>query len=67
MHIPHGCGGFLWLWVGKGLLDVGEFLGCEVESVAVLPVWVEGHEVDVGVGNIGADDFPEDAGVQLIL
>ena len=40
------------------------FVGGEGEGDAVLPGGVVGHEVDVGVGDVGADDFPEGAGAE---
>ena len=45
--------------------DLGEFVGGEVEGSTVLPKFVVGHEVNMGVGDIGTDDFPEDAGAEL--
>ena len=38
-----------------------EFFGGEFEMTTVGPGFVEGFEVDVGMGDIGADDFPEGA------
>lgn len=48
-------------FVGELGADLFEFLGSEVESATMLPGFVERHEVNVSVGNVGADDFPEDA------
>ena len=47
--------------VNKLSADLLEFFGGEGEVAAVSPSFVEGFEVDVGVGNVGADDFPDDA------
>ena len=38
-----------------------EFFGGEFEMATISPGFVERFEVDVGVGDIGADDFPESA------
>ena len=38
-----------------------EFFGGEFEMATVGPGFVKGFEVDVGMGDIGADDFPENA------
>ena len=61
-----GCGGED-LFVFKLGADLGEFLRGEVEGAAVLPGFVVGHEVNVGVGDIGADDFPKDAGAEFVF
>ena len=47
--------------------DLLEFVFGETESLAILPVLVEGHEVDVGVGDVGADNLPNNAGAELFL
>ena len=41
--------------------DGGEFVGGEGEMAVGGPGLVEGEEVDVGVGDVGADNFPEGA------
>lgn len=41
--------------------DVFELIGGKVESFAILPVVVLRHEMDVSMGDVGADDFPEGA------
>ena len=42
--------------------DGFEFVVAEFEDAVGSPVGVEGDEVNVGVGDVGADDFYENAG-----
>ncbi len=51
----------------EGLLDLFEFVFGEFEMAAVKPSFVERFEVDVGVRDVGADNFPEDASAEDLL
>ena len=60
------CSGMLVVVFELGA-DLVKFLGLQVESFAVLPFGVVRHKMDVGVGNVGADNLPESAGAELFF
>ena len=53
--------------VFKLAADLLEFVFGEFESIAVFPIGVNGHEMNVSMGDVGADDFPDNAGAELFL
>ena len=53
--------------VGEEVLDAPKLVFGEGEGFAVLPTGVVWHEVDMGVGNVGADDFHEGAGAEFFF
>ena len=49
------------------MLDLLEIVFGHFDLAAMVPSFVIGGEVDVSMGDIGADDFPESAGAKLFF